>query len=44
MFKNPSYFNSSLWDTVTGEYFRRLKKKAFSLYFWLLEMEWKRNW
>jgi len=25
--KNPSYFNSSLWDTFTGEYYRTVKKK-----------------
>ncbi len=32
MFKNPSYFNSSLWDTVTGEYFRSIKKRKHSHY------------
>ena len=25
--KNPSYFNLSLWDTITGEYYRTIKKK-----------------
>lgn len=27
MMKNPSYFNSSLWDTLSGEYFRSFQKK-----------------
>ena len=33
MFNNPSYFNSSLWDTITGEYYRSIKKKSFLLHF-----------
>jgi glucosamine--fructose-6-phosphate aminotransferase (isomerizing) len=28
MIKSPSYFNSSLWDTFTGEYYRSLNKKT----------------
>ena len=34
MFKNPKYWNSSLIDTLTGEYFRSFKKKTdyFHLY------------
>lgn len=28
MFKNPSYLNSSLWDTVSGEYYRSILKKS----------------
>ena len=34
MIKNPSYLNSSLLDTLTGEYFRSFKKKTdyFHLY------------
>ena len=37
MLKNPLYFNSSLFDTLSGEYFRSFKKKTdyFHLYdFW----------
>ena len=34
MIKNPGYFNSSLLDTISGEYFRSFKKKTdyFHLY------------
>jgi len=28
MMKSPGYFNSSLWDTLSGEYFRSFKKKS----------------
>lgn len=28
MTKSPSYFNSSLWDTLTGEYWRSVNKKT----------------
>jgi glucosamine--fructose-6-phosphate aminotransferase (isomerizing) len=28
MIKNPSYINRSLWDTLSGEYFRSVKKKT----------------
>ena len=28
MIKNPSYLNSSLWDTLSGEYYRSVKKKT----------------
>jgi glucosamine--fructose-6-phosphate aminotransferase (isomerizing) len=28
MIKNPSYVNRSLWDTLSGEYFRSVKKKT----------------
>ena len=39
MLKNPGYFNSSLWDTLSGEYYRSfLKKKdyyhVFDYYRW----------
>ena len=27
MIKSPSYFNSSLWDTLSGEYYRSIKQK-----------------
>lgn len=27
MLKNPAYFNSSLWDTLSGEYYRSFTKK-----------------
>ncbi|MGC6452820.1 MAG: glucosamine 6-phosphate synthetase [Candidatus Puniceispirillaceae bacterium] len=27
MLKSPGYFNASLWDTLSGEYFRSLQKK-----------------
>ena len=27
MIKSPSYFNSSLWDTLSGEYYRSFHKK-----------------
>lgn len=27
MTESPGYFNSSLWDTISGEYFRSFKKK-----------------
>ena len=32
MFKNPYYFNSSLWDTILGEYYRSIKSKSFYHY------------
>lgn len=28
MFKNPGYFNSSLWDTLSGEYYRSFSAKT----------------
>ena len=28
MLESPGYFNSSLWDTISGEYFRSFKKKS----------------
>lgn len=28
MLKSPSYFNSSLWDTISGEYYRSFTKKS----------------
>jgi hypothetical protein len=28
MMKSPSYFNSSLWDTLSGEYYRSFMKKT----------------
>lgn len=28
MLKSPSYFNLSLWDTLSGEYYRSIKKKS----------------
>jgi glucosamine--fructose-6-phosphate aminotransferase (isomerizing) len=28
MFKNPAYINRSLWDTLSGEYFRSIKGKT----------------
>jgi glucosamine--fructose-6-phosphate aminotransferase (isomerizing) len=28
MIENPSYINRSLWDTLSGEYFRSVKKKT----------------
>jgi len=37
MIDNPSYINRSLWDTLSGEYFRSVKKKTdfFNLFdFW----------
>ena len=37
MLKSPSYFNSSLWDTLSGEYYRSFKPKTdyFHLFdFW----------
>jgi hypothetical protein len=27
MLQNPKYFNSSLWDTLSGEYYRSIKRK-----------------
>ena len=38
MIKNPKYINSSLWDTLSGEYHRSVKKQIdfYNLYdFWL---------
>jgi hypothetical protein len=38
MLKNPGYFNSSLWDTFSGEYYRSFTKKKdyFHIYdYWL---------
>ena len=34
--KNPSYFNLSLWDTITGEYYRTIKKKKIITMFSIL--------
>jgi predicted glutamine amidotransferase len=28
MLKSPSYFNSSIWDTLSGEYYRSIKKRS----------------
>jgi hypothetical protein len=28
MLKTPKYLNSSLWDTVSGEYYRSVAKKS----------------
>jgi len=28
MVRNPAYFNSSLWDTLSGEYYRSFTKKT----------------
>lgn len=28
MFRNPSYLNRTLWDTLSGEYYRSIKKKS----------------
>ena len=42
MFKNPSYLNSSLWDTLSGEYYRSVKtqKDFYNAYdFW----QWDEN-
>lgn len=41
-FKNSSYFNSSLWDTISGEYYRSIKKKNH--YFHVFDyMNWEEN-
>ena len=40
MLESPAYFNSSLWDTLSGEYHRSFKKKEdyFHIYdFWKWE-------
>ena len=42
MTKSPSYFNSSLWDNLSGEYYRSFRKKTDYYYvydYW----EWKEN-
>ena len=42
MLKNPSYLNSSLWDTLSGEYYRSVKtqKDFYNAYdFW----QWDEN-
>jgi len=38
MLKNPAYFNSSLWDSLSGEYYRSFKKKEdyYYIYDYLL--------
>jgi len=38
MIKNPAYFNSSLWDSLSGEYYRSFKKKEdyYYIYDYLL--------
>jgi glucosamine--fructose-6-phosphate aminotransferase (isomerizing) len=38
VFKNPSYINRSLWDTLSGEYYRSVKKQTdfYNLFdYWL---------
>jgi len=42
MVKNPGYFNDSLWDTITGEYYRSIHKKTdyYHLYDYI---EWDEN-
>ena len=32
MIKNPSYLNSSIWDTLSGEFYRSFKKKEDYFY------------
>ena len=32
MIKNPSYLNSSIWDTLSGEFYRSFKKKKDYFY------------
>ena len=32
MIKNPSYINNSLWDTISGEFYRSFKKKEDYFY------------
>ena len=32
MLKSPGYFNSSLWDTLSGEYYRSFTKWRFFCY------------
>ena len=32
MIRNPSYINNSLWDTISGEFYRSFKKKGLFLY------------
>jgi hypothetical protein len=40
MVENPSYFNASVWDTLSGEYFRSIKPKTG--YFHLFDYhQWK---
>lgn len=42
MLKSPGYFNSSLWDTLSGEYYRSVQKK--SDYYHLFDyMSWNEN-
>ncbi len=38
MLQNPAYFNSSLWDSLSGEYYRSFKKKEdyYYIYDYLL--------
>tara|TARA_B100000686_G_scaffold104955_1_gene112131 strand:- start:15709 stop:17538 length:1830 start_codon:yes stop_codon:yes gene_type:complete len=38
MFQNPAYFNLSLWDSLSGEYYRSFKKKEdyYYIYDYLL--------
>lgn len=42
MARSPKYFNSSLWDTVSGEFYRSIKKK--SDYFHIFDFwEWEES-
>ena len=42
MLKNPSYFNSSLWDSLSGEYYRSFKNKED--YYYIYDyMKWEEN-
>ena len=43
MFNNPSYFNSSLWDTITGEYYRSIKRSHSHYIFDYWKWNEKRN-
>lgn len=36
MLKNPGYFNSSLWDTLSGEYYRSFLKKKITIMFLII--------
>ena len=39
MFKNHHYLNSSLWDTILGEYAEALKVKVFIITSLIIEMD-----
>ena len=41
MLQNPAYFNSSLWDSLSGEYYRSFKNKEdyYYIYDYLLQDE-----